>query len=172
MKHFNAKETYDNNPYVHKYVDLWVEDSEFSDFVQPTNTGTAGQVPTKQPDGTTEWATPQVDSTIGELSDLHTDHKSTVVDAINELSDAIESEELVISMTQSNAERKVIYDLVKAHPHLVREMTLLYTDGLSYVVNGYRFDDISLTIHVIMKSDTGLTDVALTIASNGSISVM
>ena len=55
MKHFNARETYDNNPYIHKHVDLWVEDGEFSDFVQTTNTGTAGQVPIKQNDGTVKW---------------------------------------------------------------------------------------------------------------------
>lgn len=29
MRHFNAKETYDTNPYIHKHIDLWIDDSEF-----------------------------------------------------------------------------------------------------------------------------------------------
>ena len=115
-----------------------------------------------------------VEEQIGSLAELETDHKSSLVAAINELADVLGTTELVVNMAQSQAERKVIYDLCKLHPQLAKNIVFYVPDdGLYYGVNGYNFENELLTLHVIMKdSGTGLRHSTFQIASNGSIAVI
>lgn len=109
---------------------------------------------------------------IGDLEDLETDHKSTIVEAINEVFDAIETSELVVSMTQSNADRKVIYNLVMAHPQIAKNIVFLNgSDSLYYRVNGYKVENNILHLHTIMNDTGVLRSIYIQIASNGSISI-
>lgn len=107
---------------------------------------------------------------IGDLASLDTDHKSTLVDAINEIADIVETNELVVSLTQSVEERKAVYDLVKANPQLGKNVVVIGSDGLIYPVNGYGIIEDILHLHTIMDVEGTLTDMVLKIASNGSIS--
>lgn len=109
---------------------------------------------------------------IGDLSELETDHKSDLVSAINELFEVLETSELVVSMEQSTADRKVIYDLVVAHPQIAKEIVFYNSaDQLYYRVNGYNMVNDILTLHVIMK-DGALMDKQVQIGSNGSIAII
>lgn len=109
---------------------------------------------------------------IGDLASLDTDHKSSIVEAINEIADAIETEELVVSMTQSNAERKVIYDLCIAKPQLTKNVVFLNgDDSMYYRVNGYKVANSILYLHTVMPGDDGLRSIVVQISSTGSISV-
>lgn len=112
-----------------------------------------------------------VDGKIGDLSELDTDHKSDIVEAINELADIAETAELVVSMTQRVEERKAIYDLCSLHPQLAKNVVVEGSDGLYYPVNGYGFVNGALHLHTIFADTEGVRDVVLKIASNGSILV-
>ena len=112
------------------------------------------------------------DNRIGDLSSLETDHKSTLVEAINEIYDVIETPEMVVSMMQSNAERKVIYDLCAAHIHIAKNITFYnIDDGLYYPVSGYAMQNNILKLFTIMPNGTGLRSVLVNVAPNGTISV-
>ena len=114
-----------------------------------------------------------VEDQIGSLSELETDHKSSLVAAINELADVLGTTELVVDMAQSQVERKVIYDLCKLHPQLAKNIVFYVPDdNLYYGVNGYNFANDLLTLHVIMKDDTNLRHNTFQIASNGSIAII
>lgn len=105
---------------------------------------------------------------IGDLADLHTDHKDKIVNAINEVADALESEELVVSMLQSTAERKAIYDLCAAHLQLAKNIVFYQpVNQMYYRVNGYNMVNGALKLHVFVGTDS----VVATIAANGTISV-
>ncbi len=105
---------------------------------------------------------------IGDLAALDTDHKATIVDAINELADALETEELVVSMLQTNAERKLIFDLCVQHLQLAKNIVFYQpVNQMYYRVNGYNMVNGALKLHVWV----GTNSVTATIASNGSISV-
>lgn len=108
---------------------------------------------------------------LGDLADLETDHKSNLVEAINEVFDALETEELVVSMMQSNAERKVIYDLVKMHFHLAKNIVFVNTDGYYYKVNAYRWENDLLMLQTIMADGT-LRSVRVSVSSTGSIAIV
>lgn len=110
---------------------------------------------------------------VGELSALKTDHKSNIVEAINELFGVIETPELEISMAQSNAARKVIYDECMLHPSIAKNIVFLdITDNMYYKVNGYKVDNGILYLHTIMIGENNtLRSVLVQIGSNGSISI-
>lgn len=110
---------------------------------------------------------------VGDLSNLETDHKSDIIQAINELFDVAETQHMVISMTQSNAERKVIYDECLKHIHLAKNIVLFNADDeLYYRVNGYNFHEDVLWLNAIFSDTEDLRSVTICIASNGSISVV
>lgn len=105
---------------------------------------------------------------IGDLASLDTDHKTNIVEAINELADMLETEELVISMMQSNAERKLIYDLCSKHLQLAKNIIFYQpSDQMYYRINGYNMVNGVLKMHVLM----GATALVVSLASNGSLSV-
>lgn len=108
---------------------------------------------------------------IGNLTDLKTDHKSNLVSAINELADITETAELVVSTTKSSAELKAIYDLVVAHPQLAKNIVVVGADGLNYPVNGYGIVEDLLHLHTIFNGESGLQDSLIKISANGSIIV-
>lgn len=115
-----------------------------------------------------------IESQIGNLADLETDHKSSMVESVNELADVLGTTELVVDMAQSFDERKAIYDICARHPQLAKNIVFYVPDdGLYYGINGYNFANDLLTLHVIMKdSGTGLRHSTFQIASNGSIAVI
>lgn len=96
---------------------------------------------------------------------------SDISNAVNELVDIMETEELVVSLEQSTSVRKMIYDKCLAHPQIAKNIVVLGSDGLYYVVNGYGMVSDVLHLHTIMQIDGTMQDVLLRIASNGSISV-
>lgn len=110
---------------------------------------------------------------IGDLADLKTDHKSSAVEAINELFGVLETSELEVSMTQTNAQRKVIYDECAKHPPLAKNIVFYnMSDAMYYRVNGYNLVNNVLHLHAIMQGEGGaLRSVMVQIGSNGSISV-
>lgn len=112
------------------------------------------------------------DTRIGDLATLETDHKSTLVEAINEVFDVVETEEMVISMMQSSAERKAIYDECILHPHIAKNIVFYnISDGYYYRVNGYKTNNNVLFLHTIMIDGQGVRSVAVQLASNGSLAV-
>lgn len=109
---------------------------------------------------------------LGDLATLETDHKSNLVEAINEVFDVIETPEMVISMMQTNAERKAIYDECVKHYHIAKNIVFFnIDDGMYYRVNGYKLANGILTLHTIMSDGTALRSVKVNVASNGTISV-
>ncbi len=109
-----------------------------------------------------------IEAQIGDLSKLDTDHKSNIVEAINEVADALETEELVVSMLQSNADRKKIYDLCAKHLQLAKNIVFYQPlEQMYYRVNGYNMVNGILKLHVVL----GSTQTQVQIASNGTISV-
>lgn len=113
----------------------------------------------------------QTDGLIGDLATLETDHKASIVDAINEIFDVLETQEMVVSMMQSNAERKKIYDECVLHPHIAKNIIFYnVSDSYYYKVNGYKMVNGILHLNTIMVDD-GIRAVSVKIASNGSISV-
>lgn len=114
---------------------------------------------------------PDLNNILGDLSTLETDHKSSLVAAINEIVDIIETEQMIVSMIQSTADRKVIYDEVIAHPHLAKNIVFLNNDGMYYPVNGYKISEGVLVLNTIMiDEDNTLRSVTVNISSNGTIS--
>lgn len=113
------------------------------------------------------------DTKIGDIAELETDHKSNIVEAINEVFDVIETTELVVSMSQTNPERKVIYDECMLHPQLAKNIVFYDpTDNLYYRVNGYNVTEDYLLLHAIMKGESGLRSVTIQILPNGSIAIL
>lgn len=109
---------------------------------------------------------------IGDLADLATDHKSNVVEAINELFGVLETPNMEISMMQSNAQRKLIYDECVKHLPIAKNIVFYnVSDAMYYKVNGYNLVNGILYLHTVMANGTGLRSVSVQIASNGSISV-
>lgn len=114
----------------------------------------------------------QTGDIIGELSSLDTDHKSNIVEAINEIFGVVGSQTLVISLNHTSAQIKAIYNECAAHLPLAKNIVFLNTeDNLYYTVNGYKFEDGVLYLHTIMQGEDGLRDMVVQVASNGSISV-
>lgn len=111
---------------------------------------------------------------IGDLSDLKTDHKSNAVAAINELFDVLETPELEVSMIQTNAQRKAVYDECVLHPSIAKNIVFYnISDAMYYRVNGYNIVNNVLYLHAIMKGENGmLRSVSVQIGSNGAISVV
>lgn len=110
---------------------------------------------------------------IGDLADLKTDHKSSAIEAINELFDVLETPELEISMIQSNAARKAIYDECILHPSIAKNIVFFNVmDGMYYRVNGYKVVNNILHLHTIMTGENGtLRSVLVQLGSNGTLSV-
>ena len=106
---------------------------------------------------------------VGDMSALETDHKSDLVSAINELFDVAETDNMVISMSQTNAQRKLIYERCKEHNHLAKNIVFLSDDGMHYRVNGYKFYNNLLYLNVIFSIEDGQS--TFTISSNGSIAI-
>lgn len=115
----------------------------------------------------------QLHDIVGELASLETDHKSNLVAAINELFDVLKTPELEISMMQSNAARKAIYDECVLHPSIAKNIVFFnVTDGMYYRVNGYKIVNNILYLHTIMTGENNtLRSILVQIGSNGSISV-
>lgn len=111
---------------------------------------------------------------VGDLANLETDHKSNIVEAINELFGVLETPELEVSMTQTNAQRKVIYDECAKHPPLAKNIVFYnMSDAMYYRVNGYNLVNNVLHLHAIMQGEGGtLRSVVVQIGSNGTISVV
>lgn len=111
---------------------------------------------------------------IGDLSDLKTDHKSNAVEAINELFGVIETPEMEISMLQTNAQRKAIFDECILRPSIAKNIVFYnISDAMYYRVNGYNIINNVLYLHTIMKGENGsLRSVSVQIGSNGAISVI
>lgn len=106
--------------------------------------------------------------TEGNMTELETSHKQNIVDAINEIVELIETPDMVVSMLQSVAERKKIYDLCAERLHLAKNIVFYNpSDSVYYKVNGYSMNNGILTLH----AEIGSADVVVKIASNGSISV-
>lgn len=109
---------------------------------------------------------------IGNLSDLETDHKSKLVDAINELADLVEKPNYVISFTTPTADLKAIYDQCKNNLVLAKNIVFYNAETeLYYLVNGYNMVSDVLKLHTIMQGESGLVDTTINLASNGSLSV-
>lgn len=105
---------------------------------------------------------------IGELAGLDTDHKSTIVGAINELADLVETPHFVISLSTPSAEVKAIYNVCMENIVLAKNIVFYNSaDNLYYCVNGYNKVGNVLKLHTLMQG----IDVVLTIASNGTIIV-
>ena len=105
---------------------------------------------------------------IGDLATLDTDHKSTLVEAINELADLIETQHFVISFSKTNEELKNIYEECKANLNLAKNIVFYNAnDNLYYRVNGFNMVNNVLKLHAIM----GTTDTTINLASNGSLSI-
>lgn len=119
-----------------------------------------------------EQAYTQADKT-GDLAELETDHKSDLVSAINEIVDIIETPKMEISMLQSSAERKKIYDLCTLHLHLAKNIEFRnINDGMIYRVNGYKVTDGILHLHTIMSENGALRNLDVQVGSNGSIAIV
>lgn len=110
---------------------------------------------------------------VGELSELDTDHKSTIVEAINELSDILETPELEISFNKTSAQLKEVYNLCTAHPQLCREVVFYNAnDEMSYVANGWKIGTGVIDFHLLMSGDGGtIISTVVTLSSNGTLSV-
>lgn len=117
----------------------------------------------------------QLHNVVGELANLETDHKSNIVEAINELFDVIETPEMEISMAQSAAQRKVIYDECVLRPSIAKNIVFYnVSDAMYYRVNGYNIVNGILYLHTVMQAvdgSGGLRSVTVRIGANGSISV-
>lgn len=116
--------------------------------------------------------TSEIQAQIGELADLKTDHKSKLVDAINELAEIAETTHFVISFEKTSEELKDVYDACFENITLAKNIVFYNAvDSLYYRVNGYNMVDGVLKLHTIMQGDSGLTDTVINLASNGSLSV-
>lgn len=110
---------------------------------------------------------------IGNLAELLTDHKSSITEALNELADAVETSHYEISMLQSNAERKLIYEEIVKHKHLAKNIVFYNAgDAMYYKTNGYNVVNNVLHLHTIMKIDGQLQDIIVQVGSNGAISIV
>lgn len=112
-------------------------------------------------------------NTVGELSELNTDHKSNLVAAINELSDILETPELEISFNKTSTQLKEVYSLCTSHPQLCREVVFYNAnDGMSYVANGWKIGTGVIDFHLLMSGDGGVViSAVVTLSSNGTLSV-
>lgn len=109
---------------------------------------------------------------IGDLADLETDHKSSIVEAINEIFDVIETPEMVVSMMQSTAERQIIYNECKMRPHIAKNIVFYnISDAMYYRVNGYNVVNNILYLHTIMADGTSVRSITVQIGANGSIAI-
>lgn len=116
--------------------------------------------------------TSEIQAQIGDLADLKTDHKSKLVDAINELAEIAETAHFVVSFEKTTEELVAIYDACFENITLAKNIVFYNaTDSLYYCVNGYNMVDDVLKLHTIMQGDSGLTDTVINLASNGSLSV-
>lgn len=111
---------------------------------------------------------------IGDLADLKTDHKSSAVEAINELFGVIETPEMEISMLQTNAQRKAIFDECALRPSIAKNIVFYnVSDAMYYRVNGYNIISNVLYLHTIMQGESGtLRSVTVQLGSNGALSVI
>lgn len=109
-----------------------------------------------------------ITDTEGNMTALETSHKDNIVEAINEVVELLETPDMVISMLQSNAERKIIYDRVKEKLHLAKNI-VFYTpvQNLYYKVNAYNMINDILHLHATIEG----SDVDVKVSYNGSISV-
>lgn len=114
-----------------------------------------------------------VSEQIGDLSSLSTDHKSNIVEAINELAEIIETPELEISFNKTSTQLKEVYSLCTAHPQLCREVVFYNAnDEMSYVANGWKIGTGVIDFHLLMSGDGGaVTSTVVTLSSNGTLSV-
>lgn len=111
---------------------------------------------------------------IGDLTDLRTDHKSSAVEAINELFGVIETPEMEISMLQTNTQRKAIFDECVLRPSIAKNIVFYnVSDAMYYRVNGYNIINNVLYLHTIMQGESGtLRSITVQLGSNGAISVI
>lgn len=113
-----------------------------------------------------------IQAQIGDLADLETDHKSDIVDAINELAEIAETSQLVISFDRPSEDLKAIYDACLENIVLAKNIVFYNaSDSLYYRVNGYNMVNDVLKLHTIMQGGSGLVDTVINLASNGSLSV-
>lgn len=111
-------------------------------------------------------------NSIGDLSDLNTDHKSNIVESINEIADIIETPEMVVSFTKTNEELKTVYNLCVAHPQLCREVVFYNAANVTYyTTNGWSIGNNVVSFHVIMEGDNGLYAATVKLSSNGTLSI-
>lgn len=108
---------------------------------------------------------------IGELSELETDHKSDIVAAINELVGIVEKSTMVVSFEKTRAELASIYAECALMPELAKNIVFLSSDGMHYVVNGYKFAGSVLTLHTIMQDGNALGSRVINLAQNGTLFV-
>lgn len=115
----------------------------------------------------------EISDSVGDISQLETDHKSDLVSAINELAGIIEKFTLVISLSQPTAEVVEIYNACIVSPHLAKNIVFFNSnDSMYYVTNGYKIDNEIIYLNTIMVTEGTLTSVTLSIASNGTISIV
>ena len=114
-----------------------------------------------------------LEGSVGDLSSLETDHKSDLVNAVNELFDVTETQAMVVSLSKSSAELKSIYEACLSHIHLAKNIVFFNADDeLYYPVNAYNFHEDALWLNTIFSDNGTLRSVTVSIASNGSISVV
>lgn len=105
---------------------------------------------------------------IGDIAGLDTDHKATLVDAINEIASLLETPHFVISFTKSSAELKEVYEECKANLVLAKNIVFYNSNtNLYYRVNGYNMVNNVLKLHALI----GATDTTINLSSNGTLSV-
>lgn len=109
---------------------------------------------------------------IGELASLATDHKSDLVNAINELAGLVETPHFVISFDKTSAELREVYNECASNIVLAKNIVFYNAnDGLYYRVNGYAMVSDVLKLHTIMQGESGLADTIVNLSSNGTLSV-
>lgn len=108
------------------------------------------------------------DERVGDLASLDTDHKSNLVEAINEIADLVETPHFVISFSKSSAELKEVYEECKANLVLAKNIVFYNSNtNLYYRVNGYNMVNNVLKLHALI----GATDTTINLSSNGTLSV-
>lgn len=105
---------------------------------------------------------------IGDLASLDTDHKSDIVEAINEVANLVETPHFEISFTKSSEDLKTIYNECKKNLTLAKNIVFFNSNtNLYYRVNGYNMVNNVLKLHAIM----GDVDTTINLSSNGTLSV-
>lgn len=105
---------------------------------------------------------------IGDLADLDTDHKDTIVSAINEVADLVETQHFVISFQKSATELKEVYDECKANLVLAKNIVFYNSNtNLYYCVNGYNMVNNILKLHAII----GDVNTIINLSPNGTLSI-